>query len=283
MATMNMKELKEISTKPAAAAGFGNVKMFFESQKSAIASVLPKHLSADRMLRLAIGVLRSNPKLGGASVESLFGAIVQCSQLGLEPNTPLGHAYLIPFENRQKGKTEVQVVFGYKGLIDLSRRSGQILSIQAHEVCENDKFEFAYGLDERLIHEPALKNRGAVVAFYAIAKLQGGGYVFEVMGADQIDEIRDNSQNYKFARSKADTVWGKHYVQMGRKTVLRRLFNYLPVSIELATAIDLDAKADEMKGQDLGAVITGEYEEIQEEIAREVAEEEEYAKAKEGE
>ncbi|WP_106078141.1 recombination protein RecT [Chromobacterium amazonense] len=258
-AATNIQELKRVSKLPAAQAGIGSVKTFFESQKATLAAVLPKHVNADRMLKIALGALRTTPKLMNATVESLMGAVVQCSQLGLEPNTPLGHAYLIPFDNRQKGITEVQIVFGYKGLIDLARRSGQVVSIASHEVCERDEFQFEYGLDEKLVHKPAMGERGDVIAFYAVAKLVGGGYAFEVMSANQIEAIRDASQNYKFARDKAKTVWGQHFVEMGRKTVLRRLFKYLPVSIELATASVLDGRASDGASQGLDNVLQGEF------------------------
>ncbi len=233
-------DLKRTGKLVAREAGIGNVKKFFEAQRSTLAAVLPKHVSADRMLKIALGALRTTPKLLNATTETLMGAVVQCSQLGLEPNTPLGHAYLIPFDNRRKNVTEVQIVLGYKGLIDLARRSGQVVSIAAHEVCERDEFDYAYGLDERLVHRPALGERGRVIAFYAVAKLKDGGHAFEVMSRQQIEEIRDASQNYKFAKDKASTVWGQHFVEMGRKTVLRRLFKYLPVSIEMASAAALD-------------------------------------------
>jgi len=242
-----------------AEAGMGNVKSFMESQRANLAAVLPKHVDADRMLKLALGALRTTPKLLNCNVESLMGAVVTCSTLGLEPNTPLGHAYLIPFENRQKGTTDVQIVFGYKGLIDLARRSGQIVSIAAHEVCANDEFAFSYGLDEMLTHKPALTNRGDPIAFYAVAKLVGGGYAFEVMGRDQVEEIRDASQNYKFAREKGKSVWGQHFVEMGRKTVLRRLFKYLPVSIELATAANIDSNNEAGKAGNYEEALKGEY------------------------
>jgi recombination protein RecT len=240
-------------------AGIGNVKSFMESQTSSLRAVLPKHVDADRMVKLALGAMRTTPKLLNCNVESFMGAVVTCSSLGLEPNTPLGHAYLIPFENRQKGTTDVQIVFGYKGLIDLARRSGQIISIAAHEVCQNDEFHFSYGLDEKLIHKPALTGRGEPIAFYAVAKLVGGGYAFEVMGRDQIEEIRDASQNYKFAREKGKTVWGQHFVEMGRKTVLRRLFKYLPVSIELATAANIDSNTEAGKAGNYEEALKGEY------------------------
>lgn len=258
MAT-NLAELKQTSKMVARDAGIGKVKNFFEAQKATLSAVLPKHVSPDRMLKIALGALRTTPKLMNCSVESLMGAVVHCSQLGLEPNTPLGHAYLIPFENRKKGITEVQIVLGYKGLVDLARRSGQIVSIAAHEVCEKDDFDYAYGLDEKLHHKPSMGERGNVIAFYAVAKLQGGGHAFEVMSADQINAIRDASQNYKFARDKGATVWGQHYAEMGRKTVLRRLVKYLPVSIEMAQAATLDGYAEDGRGQGLDRVLDGDY------------------------
>nr|WP_284502915.1 recombinase RecT [Caballeronia sp. AZ10_KS36] len=257
--------MKQTSKMVARDAGISNVKTFFESQKATLAAVLPKHVSPDRMLKIALGALRTTPKLMECTVESLMGAVVQCSQLGLEPNTPLGHAYLIPFEKKKKSgnqwvtdKVETQIVIGYKGLIDLARRSGQVVSIAAHAVHEGDTFDYAYGLDEKLEHKPAMTNRGRVIAFYAVAKLVGGGHAFEVMSAEQVNEIRDASQNYKFARDKEKTVWGQHYEEMGRKTVLRRLFKYLPVSIELATAAAIDDVGARGTSQALDTVLDGE-------------------------
>ncbi|AOI92080.1 recombination protein RecT [Burkholderia pseudomultivorans] len=267
--TTNLAQLKSTSKMVAREAGIGSVKQFFESQKATLAAVLPKHVSPDRMLKIALGALRTTPKLMECTVESLMGAVVQCSQLGLEPNTPLGHAYLIPFDKRKKvgndwvtDKTEVQIVIGYKGLIDLARRSGQVVSIAAHAVHEHDHFEYAYGLDEKLEHRPAMTRRGDVIAFYAVAKLVGGGHAFEVMSAEQVNEIRDASENYKGAvrkKKQAESVWGQHYEEMGRKTVLRRLFKYLPVSIELASAAAIDDVGASGRSQALDTVLDGDY------------------------
>ncbi|PPA72830.1 recombinase RecT [Achromobacter spanius] len=260
--TTSLADLKKTSKMVASQAGIGQVKAFMESQKATLAAVLPRHVSADRMLKIALGAMRTTPKLMNCTVESLMGAVVQVSQLGLEPNTPLGHAYLIPFDNRQKQITEVQIVLGYKGLIDLARRSGQIVSIGAHEVCANDHFEYAYGLDERLEHRPALGDRGEIIAFYAVAKLVGGGHAFEVMSNQQVLDIRDASQGWKQAKrygKTENTPWGGHYAEMGRKTVLRRLFKYLPVSIELANAAALDDLNARGESQALDNVLDGDY------------------------
>lgn len=259
--TTNIAELRQRAKLPANQAGGNSVAAFFESNKAAMASVLPKHVTPERMLKIALSAVRSNKMLLECTVESLMGATMQCAQLGLEPNTPLGHAYLIPFRNKKRGITEVQVLVGYRGLMELSRRSGQIVSLAAHAVHENDEFDFAYGLDERLTHRPAMGKRGDIIAFYAVAKLEGGGHAFEVVSRDEVDAIRDASQGYRMAKQygRNDSPWIAHYSEMGRKTVIRRLFKYLPVSIELATAAAIDERADAGKPQNLDRVLEGDW------------------------
>lgn len=262
MSNTNLTDLRKKAKLPANQAGGSTVKDFFDLNKSTLAAVLPEHVTADRMNQIALGALRTTPKLKECTVESLFGAVVQCAQLGLEPNTPMGHAYLIPFRNNAQGRQDVQVIIGYRGLVDLARRSGQIVSIAAHEVCENDQFEFRYGLDETLDHIPALGDRGKVVRFYAAAKLKGGGHAFEVMSVEQVIAIRDASQNWQTAvryNKQKNSPWEKHFVEMGRKTLIRRLFKYLPVSIEMARASDLDAKGSTGEAQNLDSVLEGEF------------------------
>lgn len=257
--TMTGREMAEASRKTAVEAGSATVKRFFEANRGTLEALLPKHFDSERMLKLALGALRTTPKLSSASLSSLLGSVVTCAQLGLEPNTPLGHAYLLPFDKREKRdgqwvtvETQVQVIIGYKGMLDLARRTGQIVSIAAHEVCQNDEFQLSYGLDEELVHRPAMRDRGAVIGFYAVAKLTGGGYSFEFMSTDEVNNIRDRSAEKNRAKKDASWMpiitgpWADHYVEMGRKTALRRLFKYLPISVEqlaFATAIDGNAVA----------------------------------------
>jgi recombination protein RecT len=255
--TMTGQEMAAVAKQTAQQVGTAMVKKFFEANRPALMALLPKHFEAERMLKLALGSLRTTPKLAQASMESLLGAVVTCAQLGLEPNTPLGHAYLLPFDKRERrgdqwvtAETQVQVIIGYKGMLDLARRSGQIVSIAAHEVCEKDEFRFAYGLDEDLTHRPALAARGNVIGFYAVAKLTGGGYSFEFMSVDEVNAIRDKAAEKNRAKKDKDVKpiltgpWADNYIEMGRKTVLRRLFKYLPISIEnLAFATEIDGHA----------------------------------------
>lgn len=250
----NIAELRKQSSLPANKMGGSNVAAFFDANKSAIAAVLPKHVTPERLMKIAMHAIRTTPSLQECSVKSLLGAVVQSSQLGLEPNTVLGHAYLVPYKNRKSGTTEAQFIPGYKGLIDLARRSGQIESIAAHAVHAADEFEFSYGLNESLTHKPAMTgDRGDIIAFYAIAKLKGGGHAFEVMPRADVDAVMRSTQS-----KGAWGPWKDHYAEMGRKTVIRRLAKYLPLSIEFATAAALDGQADAGE-QNMAGVIDGDF------------------------
>jgi recombination protein RecT len=214
-------------------APFDKVKGLLDKMVPQIARALPKHLTPDRMTRIALTELRKVPKLLQCTPESFCGAIMACSQLGLEPGSALGQIYLIPF-----GK-DVQVILGYKGMIELARRSGQIVSLAAHEVYEKDLFEFEYGLDEKLRHVPNLSDRGALIAVYAVAKFVGGGHQIEVMSKQDVDKIRTRS------KSGNSSPWVSDYSEMAKKTAVRKLFKYLPISIEkLQMATALDEQAD---------------------------------------
>jgi recombination protein RecT len=232
------------------------IAYFLDQKKNEIAKMLPKHLNAERLLKVAQIAATTTPALLKCDVPSLVGAIGQCAQMGLEPNTVLGHAYLVPFNTKRKDANgverwvnSVQVIIGYKGLIDLARRSGQIVSIAAHDVCEKDKFELVYGLDEKLNHTPAMGERGEIVGFYAVAKLKDGGHCCEFMSVHQVQEIMRGTQskgNYG--------PWKDHFSEMGRKTVIRRLAKYLPLSIEFQTAAALDGMAEAGKDQGLDTI-----------------------------
>ncbi|MEC0709589.1 recombination protein RecT [Bacillus haynesii] len=215
--------------------------------KESFEMALPKHLDADRLIRLAVTEFRKNPALKGCTPESLLGAVMQAAQVGLEPDA-LGSAYLVPFKNKKKdpetGKDEwvkeVQLQIGYKGLIELVRRSGQVTSIVANEVYEKDDFDFEYGTNERLYHKPTMAaDRGDLKCFYAYARFKDGGHAFTVMSVDQIDQIRD-----KFSKSQKDGKhfgpWVDHYESMAKKTVIKQLVKYMPISVEIQNQITRD-------------------------------------------
>lgn len=210
-----------------------------EAYKGEIARALPKHLSPDRLARIAMTEFRKNPKLGDCDPRSVFAAVIQASQLGLEPGL-MGQAYLIPY------KTECQLIPGYQGLIDLVRRTGMVKRIEAHVVRDGDKFQYRTGMTTTLEHEPALDgDPGTLRLAYAVAEFTGGGYHVEVMTRAQIETIRNRSQGYQMSkRFNKPGPWDTDTEEMWRKTVIRRICKYLPKSAELVTALSLDDTAE---------------------------------------
>jgi recombination protein RecT len=205
---------------------------YLKAMMPTIQSVLPKHVTADRMSRIALNVIRTNPKLLACDINSLMGGVMEAAKLGLEPGL-MGQCYLIPFENRKQQRIEAQFIIGYKGLIDLVRRSGQVSTIEARTVYQNDEFDYSYGLDDKLIHKPALIDKGAPIAYYAIAKMKDGGYSFLVMSHQEAEQYRD-----KYAKSKNYGPWKDEFEAMARKSVLRQLIKYLPISVENLSNFD---------------------------------------------
>jgi recombination protein RecT len=205
--------------------------------QAALRGCLPKHMNSERMVRIFITEIRRNPKLLECEPMSFMGSLMQCAQLGLEPG-PMGHVHLVPFFNSRLSKTECQFIIGFKGMIDLASRSG--LVIKNHIVYENDIFEYEYGLTEKLRHVPAQVNRGQMSFAYACTTFKDGGNAFEVMSLEEIHGIMKTA---KGADGKS-SPWQNYFGEMARKTVIRRLFKYLPISIELAQAIAYDEAAD---------------------------------------
>lgn len=205
------------------------------SMEKQIAKALPRVLTPERFTRMVLTALSKDNKLASCTPNSFLGAMMQAAQLGLEPNTPLGQAYLIPFKN--KGVMEVQFQIGYKGMIDLAYRSKEVVDIQAQCVYENDEFEYELGLNPVLKHKPALKNRGEVILYYAVFHTKAGGYGFEVMSKeDIINHAKKTSQSFGSSYS----PWNKYFDEMAKKTVLKRVLKYAPIASDFAMAINSD-------------------------------------------
>lgn len=218
-----------------------------ETMKPEIQKTLPKWITPDRMLRVVLTELRTTPKLAQCESKSVLSSVMQCAQLGLEPGGVLGHAFLIPY------KTTCQVIIGYKGLIDLARRSGEIVSISARVVHEKDAFAYSYGLEDKLEHTPVDGDRGQPTYIYAVAQLRGGGHAYEVMTVEDVNKIRDVV--LKKMHKPNESPWSQHWGEMARKTAIRRLFKYLPVSIIPRQAHDILHDEDERFAVDTTAQV----------------------------
>lgn len=202
-------------------------------QKPAIKAALPAHITPERMVRIATTALRQTPALARCEPSSVLGSLMLSSQLGLEPNTPLGQAYLIPYKN------VCTFIIGYKGLIDLAYRTKQYETIYAMEVYEDDDFDFAYGLDPYLTHKPS-RNRSIddkPIAYYAVYKLIGGGKDFRVMFRDEIEAFAK-----KYSKSFNKGPWQTDFDAMAKKTVIKQVLKYAPLTVELAQSVSQDQK-----------------------------------------
>lgn len=235
MATTN--SLKEtVKNKEVAADKPKTIESLLEQMAPAMAEALPKHMSIDRLTRLTLTTIRTTPQLREASPASLLGAIMQAAQLGLEPGL-LGQCYLLPFRNNKKGITEVQFIIGYKGMIDLARRSGHIQSIYAHSVFENDEFEYELGLENKLKHKPTMEDdKGKFIGAYAVAHFKDGGYQFEFMSKSEIEKRKSRSK----AAGSNYSPWATDYEEMAKKTVVRHMWKYLPISVEIQQQVAYD-------------------------------------------
>ena len=204
-----------------------------QSQAKEFIKVLPESITPDRFVRVVITEMRSNQKLMECEKASVLGSLMQCAELGLVPSKTTGHCYLVPY-----GKN-CNLIVGYKGLIELATRSGEITSIEAHVIREHDDFDVQLGTTKSITHTPNFLEDGNVIGAYAVATFKNGETQFEVMKRSEIDKIRN--------MSKGGNIWKDHFEEMSKKTAVRRLIKYLPVNPELEKALTIDNAQVERK------------------------------------
>lgn len=237
------------NTKLAASANPQSLKDYVTKYSAEISRALPNvGITPDRFTRLVLSAVSATPQLAECTPKSFLGAMMTCAQMGMEPNTPLGQAYLIPYRNNRAGVMECQYQLGYKGLIELAHRSGQVKSIFAECVYEHDEFDYELGIDAKLSHKPLMTgDRGKVVAYYAVWKGNDGGYGFAVMSKADVDAHRA-----RFSKAR-NSPWDSNYDEMAKKTVLKKALKYAPLSID----IQRELAADEMIKRPEGNQMSG--------------------------
>ena len=259
-----LAERSETQNKPIKLTKSMSIQDLIKAMEPEIKRALPQVITPERFTRMALSALNSMPKLKECSQMSFLGALMNAAQLGLEPNTPLGQAYLIPYRN--KGQMECQFQIGYKGLIDMVYRNENIQTVQSQCVYENDEFEYELGLEPKLVHKPALKDRGDLILVYALWKSKNGGYGFEVMSKEDIDaHARKFSQSFGSSYS----PWKTNYEEMAKKTVIKKCLKYAPLKSDFVRAVsndetiksELDVDMSEIRNeQDI--VVDGEYRDV---------------------
>ncbi|MDU7948738.1 MAG: recombinase RecT [Clostridium sp.] len=220
---------------------------------SALEKMLPeikkavgKAMTPERFSRIALSLFNGNPVFWEADTTSFLSALMQSAQCGLEPNTVLGEAYVIPYKNTSKGIVEINFQVGYKGILKMAFNTGEYEAIYAHEVRKGDEFSYEYGLNKSLIHKPADVPSEEITHYYAVYKLKNGGFDFVVWSRERVDQhAREFSKNYTYKGSvNKNSVWFKNFDSMAKKTVLIDVLKFAPKSVEMAKALDLDYKSE---------------------------------------
>ena len=219
----------------AAEPGRATLQAYIKRMEGEIKKALPSVMTPERFTRITLSALSASPKLAQTTPESFLGAMMTAAQLGMEPNTPLGQAYLLPYYNSKKKCLECQFQLGYKGLIDLAYRSGEVSTIQAQVVYDKDDFSYAYGLEPKLSHIPARGDRGAPTHVYAVFRTKDGGFAFEVMS---LEDVRRHAQRY--SKSYDSGPWQTNFEEMAKKTVLKRVLKYAPLKSDFARQMAQD-------------------------------------------
>jgi len=232
-------------------AAYANIEGLVWQRQEAIVKTLPSTIEPEQFINVALQAVTRTPKLLACSPASIVKALRDAAEVGLVPSGLMGSAYLVPYWNSGAGTYEAQFQAGYRGLIDLARRSGEVRLIEAHVVRERDDFAFAYGTEGFIRHVPyinltnekdgegVLLDGGDYVAAYARAVLTSGEEQFEVMSRAEVEAIRKRSKA-------ADSgPWMTDYAEMMRKTPTRKLLKYLPLSASALTrALEIEDAAE---------------------------------------
>lgn len=211
------------------------LQTYIKSMEGEIAKALPSVITPERFTRMVLSAISSNRDLANVEPKSFLGAMMQAAQLGLEPNTPLGQAYIIPYKDHGVPKAQFQL--GYKGMIDLAYRSGEVSIVDAQVVYENDDFSYELGLDPKLHHIPALKDRGAATMVYAMFRTKSGGFGFQVMS---MDDVRKHASRFSKTYSSSYSPWTTNFEEMAKKTVMKKALKYAPLKSDFARGMSAD-------------------------------------------
>ena len=216
-----------------------NIRALLEKSRKQMEMALPKHLTADRLLRVVMTSIQKTPKLMECTPQSLLACVMTCAQLGLEPDQFLGQAYLVPFKDTKKNATICTLIPGYRGYIALARRSGEMQTVSAQVVYSNDDFKIQYGINDTLEHTPAMNgDRGDPVGAYCIFKYKDGGYSFDFLPVSEIEKVRKRS------KAASDGPWVTDWDEMAKKTVIKRHAKLAPLSVEFQRAVALEERAN---------------------------------------
>lgn len=228
-----------------------SIKDWIKVMEPQIKKALPSVITPERFTRMALTAVSSNPKLAECTPESFCGAMMNAAQLGLEPNTSLGQAYLIPYRN--KGVMECQFQIGYRGMLNMFYRDEKAGNVDARVVYEKDEFEYSFGLEPTLKHIPYKGvDKGRATHYYAVFHLKTGGFGFEVMSFSEMEAF---AKKYSQAYAKGWTSpWTTNFDEMAKKTVIKKVLKYAPMSAEFQRGMAQDETIKSVIEDDMSSV-----------------------------
>lgn len=265
---MDITQTEQAATKPSSlrvtretmarpARDEGELKQFLLAFRGAFAAALPRHITAERMIRVSLSAIQRNPALAQCTLGSLLACIMEAASLGLEFDAR-GLAYLVPYKNTRTRVTVCTLIIGYKGYCDLAHRTGMVRYVRAECVHERDVFDYAYGSNQFIVHKPARGDRGRPTGeVYAHVVLTNGGEIFHVIGPHDIEQAMRASASAR--KGEGPWVDPDTRPRMEEKTAVRRLARFMPQSVEfhgLARAVAVDEHGDRAMTRALDTVAT---------------------------
>lgn len=233
-----------------------NFPALLKASSAEIARALPSHLSAERMNRVALTCFRMNPALAKCTPKSVLAAVMGAAQLGLEPGV-VGQCYLVPYnvsfkdeQNRWQKRMECTLIPGWQGLVDMVSRAGRA-TVWTGAVFEGDEFDYALGDSPFVKHKPVgVGDPDKLTHVYAIGRVKGAEWpIIEVW---PIRKVRAHLARYNKQGDKHYAIKGDGHIEMyGRKVALLQVLKYVPKSIELRNAVELDSMATRGQAQGL--------------------------------
>lgn len=210
-------------------------KAYFEARIPLIAKWVRGGVRPESLVRFALLDLQQNPKLQACDPSSIYMALLACAVTGCEPGALKGEAYIVPFGGR------AQFMCGYRGMIKMAKRSGEVTNIFANVVHQRDTFDIDLGSDARVTHRPALSDRGDVIGVYAIAKMAHGSNEVEWLSSDDIERIR------KVAESRGKSpAWSQWPEEQARKSAIKRLAKRLPLGHDYIVSVAIEQAQEEI-------------------------------------
>jgi recombination protein RecT len=215
------------------------ISRFISQYKPTISQVLPKHLNVERVMQICVNLVNNNPKLKECNAQSIISSVIQASELGFNPTQALGQCYFVPY----KGNVQMQI--GYKGYIDLARRSGQIKSLFAYCVYLGDDFKYELGLYPTIEHKPSEieKEHSKITHVYAVAHYKDGGNSFIVLTKSEIEKLRKRNA---FQKATPTQAWATDYDKMSMAKAIKQLAKWMPLSDEMQKAVTVDESIPQM-------------------------------------